>query len=89
MRPSQVQGWVRGLVPVLLTGVTRATRGWGMPTPDSLVDRLVTAFDVAADEESDPERQGRLRQIARSLGGSFRDVAVQVAGTALARSVGM
>lgn len=77
--------------PVLLTGVTeRARRDVGVwPTPDSLVDRLVTAFDVAADQEPDPERQGRLRQIARSLGGSFRDIAVQVAGTAVARSVGM
>lgn len=77
--------------PIILTGVTeRARREVGAwPTPDGLVDRLVTAFDVAADQEPDPERQGRLRQIARSLGGSFRDVAVQVAGTVVARSVGM
>jgi hypothetical protein len=77
--------------PVVVTGVTerarRQTSQW--PTPEKLVDRLVTALSAAADDEPDPERQGKLRSTAMLLGGTLRDVAVQVAGTAITRGIGM
>jgi len=57
----------------------RAVGQW--PTPEGLVDRLVQAFNNAADHEEDAERQYQLRQAAGLLGETVRDVAVKVAAT--------
>lgn len=78
-------------VPVSVDMITeRARREAGAwPSPEALVDRLVEALDRAADEEQDPEKKSLLRQLAVSFGGGLRDVAVHVAGTALARSAGL
>jgi hypothetical protein len=57
----------------------RAVGQW--PTPEGLVDRLVQAFNNAADHEEDAERHYQLRQAAGLLGETVRDVAVKVAAT--------
>jgi len=57
----------------------RAVGQW--PTPEGLVDRLVQAFNDAADHEDDAERHYQLRQAAGLLGETLRDVAVRVAAT--------
>jgi hypothetical protein len=57
----------------------RAVGQW--PTPEGLVDRLVQAFNDAADHEEDAERHYQLRQAAGLLGETVRDVAVRVAAT--------
>jgi hypothetical protein len=55
----------------------RARRELGAwPTADMFVDQLAEALRRAADDEPEPERQGRLRQAADVLGGMARDVAV-------------
>jgi hypothetical protein len=57
----------------------RAVGQW--PTPEGLVNRLVQAFNDAADHEEDAERHYQLRQAAGLLGETLRDVAVRVAAT--------
>ena len=77
--------------PVVITGVStharRAVGAW--PSPEALVDRLVQALAAAAEREQDPERRSRLQQTAVWLGGALRDVALQVAGTVVARHVAL
>ena len=48
------------------------------PTPESLVDRLATAFGEAADRETDPSQQDRLRMTSRLLSESVRAAAIDV-----------
>ena len=48
------------------------------PTPESLVDRLATAFGEAADRETDPSQQDRLRMTSRLLSDSVRAAAIDV-----------
>ena len=59
------------------------------PSPESVVDRLSAGLADAADKEPDGERSGRLRQAASLLGGSVRDVAVDVAAAVISRQVGV
>lgn len=77
--------------PVIVTGVTALARqavgSW--PSPEALVDRLVAALTLAAEHEDDPERKSKLQQAALWFGGALRDVAVQVAATVVARSIGL
>ncbi|RKN48232.1 hypothetical protein [Micromonospora endolithica] len=69
------------------SGHARRTVGtW--PTPETLADRLVQAMQQAADQEPDEEKRGWLRKTADWLGSAGRDIAVDVAGTALAKTVG-
>jgi hypothetical protein len=63
----------------------RAVGQW--PTPEGLIDRLVQAFNNAADHEEDAERHYQLRQAAGLLGETLRDVAVRVAATVTGPSV--
>jgi hypothetical protein len=74
-----------------VSGVTpdarRAVGQW--PTPESLVDRLAEAFGNAADDEPDPERKGRIRQVAGFLSTTGRDVATEVVSKIILRSTGM
>jgi predicted transcriptional regulator len=48
------------------------------PTPESLIDRLATAFGEAADRETDPSQQDRLRMTSRLLGDSLRAAAIEI-----------
>jgi predicted transcriptional regulator len=48
------------------------------PTPESLIDRLATAFGEAADRETDPSQQDRLRMTSRLLGDSVRAAAIEI-----------
>ena len=48
------------------------------PTPESLIDRLATAFGAAADRETDPSQQDRLRMASRLLGDSVRTTAIEI-----------
>src|SRR5437762_8764776 len=79
--------WVLTLVSP--TGEARRRLGLWPPTPEVLADRLVQALAKAADKERDEEKRGWLRKTAAWLGSAGRDVAVDIAGTALARSTGM
>jgi hypothetical protein len=65
-------GWVDGVSE----RARRELGGW--PSADTLVDQLAAALRQAADEESEPERKGRLREAADVVGGMARDVAVAV-----------
>jgi hypothetical protein len=59
------------------------------PTPETVVDRLAQAFVDAAEDEPDPERKGRLRQVAAFITSTGRDVATEVVSKVILRSTGM
>ena len=59
------------------------------PTPEVLVDRLAEAFGDAAEQETDPKRRRRLREIASAFGETGRDLAVEVAARVILRQTGM
>jgi hypothetical protein len=65
----------------------RAVGQW--PTADSLITRLVDGFNAAAEREPDPERKSRLRAIASGLGGSVRDVAVDIVARVIEHRTGL
>jgi hypothetical protein len=56
-------------------GARRAVGQW--PTAESLASQLAAAFGQAADEEQDPDRKSRLRQIASFLAETGKDVAAE------------
>ncbi|MFF4548611.1 hypothetical protein ACFY1J_30995 [Streptomyces sp. NPDC001406] len=59
------------------------------PTAEQFVDQVVRGLQAAADEEPDPERRGRLRELAGSAGGMARDVFVDVATAVISRQMGV
>jgi hypothetical protein len=65
----------------------RAVGQW--QTAESLVGRLAEAFSEAADQEADPERKSRLRQIASFLGEAGKDVAAEIIAKIFMHQVGM
>ncbi len=65
----------------------RAVGAW--PTAEVLADRLVAAMNEAADRQADDEQKGLLRKAAAFLGSAGRDIAVDVAATALNKQMGM
>lgn len=65
----------------------RAVGQW--PTAESLITRLVEAFSTAADQEPDPEKKSRLRSIAGMLGGTGRQIAIDVAARVVEHTMGM
>jgi len=71
--------------PVGLTGVTERALGavgqW--PSPEGLVAQLVAALNQAADDETQPDRQSKLRMVANALRGMAREVAIAWAAGAL------
>lgn len=77
--------------PWRVLGVTPAARQavgqW--PTAESLTARLAEAFSEAADEETDPERKGRLRQLASFLGETGKDVAAEIIAKVIMHQTGM
>jgi hypothetical protein len=72
-------------------GVTERTRrelgSW--PSPESIVDRLAQAFLEAAEQESEPERESKLRAAAEGLGGAGRAVAVDLFSAFLRQQAGL
>jgi hypothetical protein len=64
----------------VLEGVTPAARRvvgqW--PTAENLIDRLASGIAQSAEEETDPERKRRLRELARELGGAAKSIAINV-----------
>lgn len=59
------------------------------PTPEALIDRLAEAFGEAAEHETDPQKQGRLREVATMIGQTGRDIAVEVASRVILHQTGM
>lgn len=59
------------------------------PSPDALVDRLISSLNEAAEHEVDPERKSKIRQTAGLIGGTVRDVFVEVAAAAITRGTGL
>jgi hypothetical protein len=53
------------------------------PSPSDLADRLVSALTAAADQETDPEKQSKLRKAVDTLGGAARDILVDVAAATI------
>jgi len=74
-----------------VTGVTADARRmvgqW--PTAESLAASLAEAFSRAADEEKDPKRKSRLRQLASFLGETGKDLAAEVIAKVITRQTGM
>lgn len=71
-----------------VTGAARQAVGqW--PTPASVTARLAKAFGDAAETEADPDKKGRLQQVASFLGSTGRDVATEVVSKVILRSAGM
>jgi hypothetical protein len=69
-----------GLDLQVIDGVTgearRAVGQW--PTAESFIDQLVAGLKGAAEQEKDPERKKRLREIARGLGGAAKSIAIDI-----------
>lgn len=65
----------------------RAVGQW--PTGENLAERLAVAFGEAADEERDPDRKSRMRQIAEFLTVTGKDVAAEVIAKVILRPAGM
>ena len=61
----------------------RAVGQW--PTAENLANELAVAFGEAADDEQDPERKNRLRQLASFLGETGKDIAAEVIAKVILR----
>jgi hypothetical protein len=58
-------------------------------TAESLAARLAKAFSEAAEEEKDPERKSRLRQLVGFLGETGKDPAAEVMPKVIMHQTGM
>jgi hypothetical protein len=58
------------------------------PTAEQFVDEIAQRLRAAADEEPDPERRGRLRELASSAGDVARNVFVDVTSAVISRQMG-
>jgi hypothetical protein len=68
----------------------RARRAVGLwPTPDDLADRVIAAFDEAADSAESEERRGAFRRLATMARETGRAVLVEAMAKALERSIGI
>lgn len=72
-------------VPRVTPAARRAAGQW--PTAEGLIEELAAGLALAAANESDPERKGKLMAVARGLGSFARDVAVSVVAQALGQHV--
>ncbi|MFF8406922.1 hypothetical protein ACF06P_35505 [Streptomyces sp. NPDC015684] len=73
-------------VPAVSGEARRLVGQW--PTPEQFVNQVAERLQAAADEETDPERRSRLRELASSAGGMARDVFVDVATAVISRQMG-
>jgi hypothetical protein len=73
----------------VIDGVTaEARRSVGQwPTGESLIKQLIAGLDEAAEQEMDPERRSRLRDVARGLGGAAKSIAIDIARQVLERQI--
>lgn len=82
------------LGPPLPQGVRPTSRaiayleGWPTQDAQALGQQFVMRLEEAIEAEPDAEKQSKLRDAFASGGSVLRDVAVEVAGTTLARSMG-
>jgi len=74
-------------VKAVTPAARRAVGQW--PTAESLTAALAEAFGDAAEHEQDPERKGRLRQVAGFLADTGRDMAAEVVAKVILRQTGM
>jgi len=77
-------GWT---VSAVTSAARHAVDQW--PSPEGLVDALAAAFGSAAEQERDPEKKGKLRQVAGFLQSTGRDVAAEVVSKVILRSAGI
>jgi hypothetical protein len=84
VRAGTLSGWH---VTNVTSAARRAVGQW--LTPDALVLRLAEAFGAAAESEADPERKGRLRQVAAFLTSTGRDIATEVVSKVIVHSAGI
>lgn len=75
--------WVEKVTPA----ARRAVGQW--PTAEALAGRLAVAFSEAAEDEGDPERKSRLRQIASFLADTGKGVAAEVLAKVILRPAGL
>jgi hypothetical protein len=80
-------GWTENSAGGVVTRVYERTRrelgSW--PSPEAMLNQLVVALEDASESEAEPERKGRLRAAAETLGGMARDLAVDVMAARLGR----
>ena len=82
-------GVTRDVIKIMsVTGYARRAVG-AWPSPDALADRILAGLRDAAENADDKEERSRLRRLAAWLGGAGRDILVDVAGTALAKTAGL
>lgn len=75
---------------VILSVTPAARRAAGQwPAPADVVDQIVAALEVAAEECTEESRRSTLRGIAMGLMGAGRDIAVQVIATTIAKTSGV
>lgn len=80
---SNVGGW---FVREVSGNARRLVGQW--PTAEQFVDEVAQRLQNAADDEADPERQSRLRELASSAGDVARNVFVDVASAVISRQMG-
>jgi hypothetical protein len=78
---SYAGGSAIGHVDTIYERTRRELGTW--PSAPNLVDQIAAALADAADAEDEPERKGKLRAAAETVGGMARDIAVQVLSTRL------
>ncbi|MFI2204985.1 hypothetical protein ACH47Z_30200 [Streptomyces sp. NPDC020192] len=59
------------------------------PSAEQFVDEVASRLDAAADDETDPERRSRLRELASSAGDVARSVFVDVATAVISKQMGV
>jgi len=93
----QRDGWIEyraGLGPPLPQGVRPTSKtisyfeGWPTRDPQALGRQFVDQLEKAIEDEPDDDRRSKLREGFTAGGSALRDVAVEVAGATLARSMG-
>lgn len=78
---STASGGHRILVGAPTSAALRAVGQW--PTPEGLLDRLLAAFEAAADDEARPdEERSRFKKAAAAFGGVVSQVAINTFGSA-------
>jgi hypothetical protein len=77
--------------PLVVSGATeRARRAVGQwPTAERLVSQLAEGFSAAAERETDPEKKRWLREAAKMVGGTGKDMVTEIVAKLILRGTGM
>lgn len=59
------------------------------PSPEALVDKLVSSLNAAAEREGDPEKRSKLRATAGTVAGIAREIFVEVAAATITGRSGL